>query len=183
MPFCQKLAEPAQRIAADLRKTWNVFYDDSGNIGRRYRRQDEVGTPYCVTLDFESASDGRVTIRDRDSMEQARVPQEGVAAWLLEQGRLRLVSTDIVWYPQGIGGRALWLRDVSLDVRRVGEGHHDQRGDRKGQPGEPASHAVGSTSLIPTPYTVSRYLLSAAVSPSFLRSHEMCTSTVFSDPP
>ena len=62
-----------------------MFYDDAGNIGRRYRRQDEAGTPYCVTLDFDTADDGKVTVRDRDSMSQERVPQEGIGRYLEER--------------------------------------------------------------------------------------------------
>ena len=85
LPLSKKLAEPTQKIAADLRKRWNVFYDDSGNIGRRYRRMDEAGTPYCVTYDFDSEEDHKVTVRERDSMAQERVPLEGLAAYLRER--------------------------------------------------------------------------------------------------
>ena len=60
--------------ARTLRRHWNCSYDESGNIGRRYRRQDEVGTPWCVTFDFDSLEDGKVTLRDRDSMDQERLP-------------------------------------------------------------------------------------------------------------
>jgi glycyl-tRNA synthetase len=85
LPLSKKLAEPAQRIAAELRKSWNTFYDEAGNIGRRYRRQDEAGTPYCVTFDFESESDQKVTVRDRDSMTQDRVPLAGLSTYLRER--------------------------------------------------------------------------------------------------
>jgi len=85
LPLSKKLAEPARRIAADLRRHWNVFYDDSGNIGRRYRRQDEIGTPLCVTYDFDSESDARVTVRDRDSMRQERVAIAGLRDLLLDR--------------------------------------------------------------------------------------------------
>jgi glycyl-tRNA synthetase len=85
LPLSKKLSEPARRIAADLRRRWNVFYDESGNIGRRYRRQDEVGTPYCITYDFESEDDARVTVRERDSMAQERLPVEGLARYLDER--------------------------------------------------------------------------------------------------
>jgi len=85
LPLSKKLAEPAQRLAQELRRRFNVFYDDAGNIGRRYRRQDEAGTPFCVTVDFDTADDGRVTVRDRDTMGQERVPLEGVAAWVAER--------------------------------------------------------------------------------------------------
>jgi glycyl-tRNA synthetase len=86
LPLSKKLAEPTRRILAELRREWNAFYDESGNIGRRYRRQDEVGTPLCVTYDFDSEQDGKVTVRERDSMQQERIGIEGVAPYL--RGRL-----------------------------------------------------------------------------------------------
>ena len=70
----EKLVPPAREIAAELRKHFMVQYDDAQSIGRRYRRQDEIGTPFCVTIDFQSLEDGQVTIRERDSMKQIRVP-------------------------------------------------------------------------------------------------------------
>ncbi|MEF8974307.1 MAG: glycine--tRNA ligase, partial [Haloarcula sp.] len=74
------MADLAADIAADLRAAGlSVTYDDSGAIGRRYRRQDEVGTPYCVTVDYESLEDGEVTVRERDTTEQKRLPIEGLA--------------------------------------------------------------------------------------------------------
>ena len=60
-------------------------YDDAGSIGRRYRRQDEVGTPYCVTVDFETLTDRQVTVRDRDSMEQERLPIDKLVEYLQER--------------------------------------------------------------------------------------------------
>lgn len=68
-----KLIPVAKEIAAELRKSWNVEFDDAQAIGRRYRRQDEIGTPYCVTVDFDSLEDQAVTIRERDTMTQERV--------------------------------------------------------------------------------------------------------------
>jgi glycyl-tRNA synthetase len=85
LPLSKKLAEPAQKIARELRRHWNTFYDEAGNIGRRYRRQDEVGTPFCVTFDFESETDGKVTVRERDSMAQQRVSQDALASHLRER--------------------------------------------------------------------------------------------------
>jgi len=82
LPLSKKLAEPARALHADLRRHFNTFYDAAGNIGRRYRRQDEVGTPFCVTVDFETETDGKVTVRHRDSMDQDRVPLEGVVRHL-----------------------------------------------------------------------------------------------------
>ena len=67
------LSPKARDLAAELRKSWNVEFDDAGAIGRRYRRQDEIGTPFCVTLDFESLDDHAVTVRERDAMTQERV--------------------------------------------------------------------------------------------------------------
>ncbi len=68
------LAEKAQEIQKSLKAHFMTFYDQSGAIGRRYRRQDEVGTPFCVTIDYETMEKGTVTVRHRDSMEQTRVP-------------------------------------------------------------------------------------------------------------
>ncbi|MGI8843253.1 MAG: glycine--tRNA ligase [Gemmatimonadaceae bacterium] len=74
------MPELARRLADDLRPRFSVFYDESGAIGRRYRRQDEVGTPFCITIDGQSTADGTVTIRDRDTLLQERVPAERVAS-------------------------------------------------------------------------------------------------------
>ena len=62
-----------------------VDYDDAGSIGKRYRRQDEIGTPYCVTFDFDSIEDGCVTVRDRDTMEQVRIPIDELEAYIEEK--------------------------------------------------------------------------------------------------
>jgi glycyl-tRNA synthetase len=85
LPLAKKLGEPAGRLAADLRRRFGVFYDEAGNIGRRYRRQDEVGTPFCVTWDFESETDGKVTVRERDSMRQERIAADAVRSWIAER--------------------------------------------------------------------------------------------------
>ena len=79
------LSPVARDLAADLRRTWNVDFDDAGAIGRRYRRQDEIGTPYCVTVDFDTLTDQSVTVRDRDSMAQERIPLAGLRGWLAER--------------------------------------------------------------------------------------------------
>jgi glycyl-tRNA synthetase len=76
------LSPKARDLAAQLRKNWNIDFDDSGAIGRRYRRQDEIGTPYCITIDFETLEDSAVTIRDRDTMAQERIGIDQVEAWL-----------------------------------------------------------------------------------------------------
>ena len=74
LPLSKKLNEQATEIFTSLSKKFNVDYDDAGSIGKRYRRQDEIGTPFCITYDFESVEDGCVTVRDRDTMEQVRLP-------------------------------------------------------------------------------------------------------------
>jgi len=74
LPLSKKLSEPAGKIFADLSKYFMVDYDDAGSIGKRYRREDEIGTPLCITYDFDSETDGCVTVRDRDTMEQIRIP-------------------------------------------------------------------------------------------------------------
>jgi len=79
------MPEFAEKLAADLRKRFPVFYDESGAIGRRYRRQDEVGTPYCVTIDGQTAEDGTVTVRDRDTLLQDRIAAERVGAIIEER--------------------------------------------------------------------------------------------------
>ena len=76
------LSPKARDLATELRKCWNVEFDDAGAIGRRYRRQDEIGTPYCVTVDFDSLDDHAVTVRERDAMTQDRVPMDTVADYL-----------------------------------------------------------------------------------------------------
>ena len=76
------LSPKAKDLAAELRQSWNVEFDDAGAIGRRYRRQDEIGTPYCVTVDFETLEDHAVTIRSRDTMDQERVALDQVQTWL-----------------------------------------------------------------------------------------------------
>ena len=78
-------SEIAEKLYRKLQRRWNVFYDASGAIGRRYRRQDEVGTPWCITVDGETVEDGTVTIRDRDSLEQVRVASDQVVGWITER--------------------------------------------------------------------------------------------------
>jgi glycyl-tRNA synthetase len=80
-----ELSPLARNIAAGLRCNWNVEFDDAGAIGRRYRRQDEIGTPFCVTLDFVGAQDQSVTVRERDTMKQDRVSLDRLAAYLSER--------------------------------------------------------------------------------------------------
>jgi glycyl-tRNA synthetase len=81
----EQLSPMARGLAADLRKYWNIDFDDAGAIGRRYRRQDEIGTPFCVTVDFDSLEDDAVTVRERDTMEQQRMPLSALRGYLAEQ--------------------------------------------------------------------------------------------------
>ena len=74
LPLSKKLSEKAEAIANELSEYFNVEFDETGSIGKRYRRQDEIGTPFCITYDFDSETDNSVTVRDRDSMEQIRMP-------------------------------------------------------------------------------------------------------------
>ena len=85
LPLQKKLAEPAMTLYQELSKYFNADFDVTGSIGKRYRRQDEVGTPYCITYDFESLEDHCVTIRERDSMQQTRVPLDQVRAFIEEK--------------------------------------------------------------------------------------------------
>ncbi len=85
LPLSKKLAEGADKIYTELCKYWNCEYDDRGAIGKRYRRQDEIGTPFCVTYDFDSEEDHAVTIRERDTMEQVRIPITELKAYFEEK--------------------------------------------------------------------------------------------------
>lgn len=85
LPLSKKLAEPAMEIQQELAKYFVTQYDDAGAIGRRYRRQDEIGTPFCITYDFDSVEDGQVTVRERDSMEQVRMPIADVKDYIIDK--------------------------------------------------------------------------------------------------
>ena len=87
LPLSKKLAEGAEKIYGELSKYYNCEYDDRGNIGKRYRRQDEIGTPFCVTYDFDSETDQAVTVRDRDTMDQVRVPIGELKAYFEDKFR------------------------------------------------------------------------------------------------
>ncbi len=107
LPLSKKenLAAAAKQVYSDLRKSWNVQYDDTQSIGRRYRRQDEIGTPYCITVDFQSLEDGQVTIRERDKMNQIRVPIKSLtqilAAKIAGEDFLELPYGGQVWKKAG----------------------------------------------------------------------------------
>ncbi len=83
LPLSKKLSPEAMEIFTNLSKKWNVDFDETGSIGKRYRRQDEIGTPFCITYDFDTKeNDQCVTVRDRDTMEQVRMPITELEAWL-----------------------------------------------------------------------------------------------------
>ena len=84
LPLSKKLADGAGELYAKLSKKYMCEYDEAGSIGKRYRRQDEIGTPFCITYDFDSETDGSVTIRHRDSMQQERVKIEELEAYFAE---------------------------------------------------------------------------------------------------
>ena len=85
LPLSKKLSEQATKVYQELAQDFMVDFDETGSIGKRYRRQDEVGTPFCITYDFESENDGMVTVRDRDSMEQVRMPISELKQYLTEK--------------------------------------------------------------------------------------------------
>ena len=85
LPLSKKLGEPARKIFQELAKKVMIDYDEAGAIGRRYRRQDEIGTPMCITYDFDSETDGCVTVRDRDTMAQVRMPISELEGYIAEK--------------------------------------------------------------------------------------------------
>jgi glycyl-tRNA synthetase len=84
-PLSKKLSDGAKTVFNDLNGVFHVDYDESGSIGKRYRRHDEIGTPFCITYDFQSVEDKSVTIRERDSMEQHRIAIADLRNWLWER--------------------------------------------------------------------------------------------------
>ena len=85
LPLSKKLSDKAQEVYEQLSKKFMCEYDEAGSIGKRYRREDEIGTPYCVTVDFDTLNDNSVTIRDRDTMEQVRVNIDELENWISEK--------------------------------------------------------------------------------------------------
>ncbi len=85
LPLSKKLTDKALPVWEKLCRKWNVDFDDSGSIGKRYRREDEIGTPFCITVDFETGQDGCVTVRDRDSMEQERIKIDDLTHYLAKK--------------------------------------------------------------------------------------------------
>ncbi len=88
LPLSKKLSEKATEVFDELSKKFNIEYDEAGSIGKRYRREDEIGTPYCITIDFDTLEDNAVTVRDRDTMEQVRMPIADLEKFLEEKTRL-----------------------------------------------------------------------------------------------
>ena len=85
LPLSKKLSDKALELYDELAKEFNVDFDETGSIGKRYRREDEIGTPFCITYDFDTETDGCVTVRDRDTMEQVRIPLAEVKAYIAER--------------------------------------------------------------------------------------------------
>ena len=85
LPLSKKLSDKAAEVFRSLTKDFMVDFDEAGSIGKRYRRQDEIGTPFCITYDFDSETDGAVTVRDRDTMEQVRIPITELSAYIAEK--------------------------------------------------------------------------------------------------
>ena len=82
LPLSKKLSDKALEVYSELSKYFPVDFDDAGSIGKRYRREDEIGTPICITYDFDSVEDNCVTVRDRDTMEQKRIPVSELKAYI-----------------------------------------------------------------------------------------------------
>ena len=87
LPLSKKLADQAEPLYTELAKSFSIDYDVTGSIGKRYRRQDEIGTPFCICVDYDTESDGCVTVRDRDTMEQVRIPKSEVRSYIEERIR------------------------------------------------------------------------------------------------
>ena len=85
LPLSKKLSEKAEEVYTKLSKKFMCDYDEAGSIGKRYSREDEIGTPYCITIDFDTLEDESVTVRDRDTMEQIRIKIDELEAWLQEK--------------------------------------------------------------------------------------------------
>ena len=85
LPLVKKLTPQAEEVFDMLSKKFMVTFDETGTIGKRYRRQDEIGTPFCITYDFDSVEDQCVTVRDRDTMEQVRMPIADLVSYLKEK--------------------------------------------------------------------------------------------------
>ena len=87
LPLSKKLADTAEPLYEELSKDFMVDFDAAGNIGKRYRREDEIGTPFCICVDFETEEDHCVTVRERDTMEQVRIPMDEVKDYIAQRIR------------------------------------------------------------------------------------------------
>ena len=85
LPLSKKLSDKAEEVYAKLSKKFMCDYDEAGSIGKRYRREDEIGTPYCVTIDFDTLEDNAVTVRNRDTMEQVRISIDELEKYIEEK--------------------------------------------------------------------------------------------------
>ena len=85
LPLSKKLSDKALELYDELAKEFPVDFDETGSIGKRYRREDEIGTPFCITYDFDTENDGCVTVRDRDTMQQVRIPIAEVKSYINEK--------------------------------------------------------------------------------------------------
>ena len=85
LPLSKKLSEKSTEVFDKLNALFPCDYDESGSIGKRYRREDEIGTPFCITVDFDTVEDNQVTVRDRDTMEQVRIPIDEVEKYISEK--------------------------------------------------------------------------------------------------
>ena len=94
LPLTKKQTEKSKEIFRNLSKEFMCTYDEAGTIGKRYRRQDEIGTPYCITIDYDTEKDDCVTIRNRDTMEQERIKIEEICDYI--QSKLKDYSTDFI---------------------------------------------------------------------------------------
>ena len=111
LPLSKKLGDKAMEIRNELAKDFMVDYDDAGSIGKRYRRQDEIGTPLCITVDFDTLDDQAVTIRERDTMQQERVALTQVADYVAK--RINDKRTRVPLKPVSMGG-AEWPETVHI---------------------------------------------------------------------
>jgi glycyl-tRNA synthetase len=113
LPLSKKenLGAVAKQVYADLRQCWMVQYDNAQSIGRRYRRQDEIGTPFCITVDFQSLEDNQATIRERDSMNQIRVPISELRNTL----QAKLEGEDLFVLPPG---GQIWKQEESTNTQK-----------------------------------------------------------------
>ena len=85
LPLSKKLSDKALELYDDLAREFPVDFDETGSIGKRYRREDEIGTPFCITYDFDTENDGCVTVRDRDTMQQVRIPLAEVKEYIRQR--------------------------------------------------------------------------------------------------